>query len=93
MYLSNKLVTVPHKEIERVVVHAIELGARRATVYLSPKLVVNCTPRFQATKSQRSVELVVKIGKPNFRERAFIKSCLKASEPFPVKKVQLKFYK
>ena len=30
-------------------------------------------------------------GKPNFAERAFVKKAVKAGEPFPVRKVQLKF--
>jgi hypothetical protein len=35
---------------------------------------------------------VFTIGKPNYEEREFIKKCKKAGEPFPVKKIQVKFY-
>jgi len=36
--------------------------------------------------------MVLTIGRPNYAEREFIKLCKKAGEPFPVKKMQLKFY-
>lgn len=38
----------------------------------------------------RSTSVVVTVGKPNYRWRAFLKQCVAAGEPFPVKKVQLR---
>lgn len=38
------------------------------------------------------MEFVLKIGKPNYLERDFVKMCKKAGEPLPVKKVQIKHY-
>jgi hypothetical protein len=69
-------------------------GAKRATVYRSPRLVVSAQRvMFQGRIDGRDsrATIVVKIGAPNFAERKFIKACQKAGERFPVRKVQLKF--
>lgn len=42
-------------------------------------------------KRERRVEVVVTIGEPNADAREFIKRAKRAEEPFPVKKIQLKF--
>ena len=71
----------------------IELGARRATKYLSPTMVVKATdmlPPHKRERSSRSVMLTV--GKPNYNERRFLALCKKAGEPVPVKKVQIKWW-
>jgi hypothetical protein len=70
----------------------IDSGAKKATQYISPTEVAKATRRGKARKSDRTVEMVFTIGKPNFEEREFIKKCKKAGEPFPVKKIQVKFY-
>lgn len=64
---------------------------RKATLYLSPKLVVSVCWRNKAMTSKRSTrqEYVLKIGAPNYLEVRFIDACKKAGEPFPVKKVQV----
>ena len=69
-------------------------GAYKATSYQSEKLVVNATIRLARGKLPRkneNLDIVVKIGSPNFAERKFVKDCKKAGEPFPVKRIQLKF--
>ncbi len=65
-------------------------GAKTATAYISPKETVKATLR---QKSQRQTEILVTIGRPNYKERQFIKTCVKAGEQFPVSKIQLKFAK
>lgn len=62
-------------------------NAKRATVFISARLVVRATRRHP-----KATEFVLKIGKPNYLERDFVKMCKKAGEPLPVKKVQIKFY-
>src|SRR3990167_5331021 len=61
----------------------LSLGARRVTKYLSPKMVVSAArPVYkEAPWSARDtrVYIVIKIGAPNFAERAFIKKCQNAS--------------
>ena len=63
-----------------------------ATKYCSPSLTVKATrPRYQGKlRNGRALTAIVTIGKPNFTERQFIKACLRAKEPFPVKKLQVK---
>lgn len=61
---------------------------RKVTQYLSDNLVVKLTSR-QAGPRERQVSYVLTVGRPNFAERAFLKSCKKAGEPVPVKKTQL----
>lgn len=75
------------------VVLNVLMGAKRATKFISPKHVVAGSRRRKRSKRERYVDVVVKIGAPNFRERAFIRACQKSGEPFPVKKVQLKWFK
>lgn len=83
------------KETGKVVGLLLETDARQATKYLAEKEVITATRRaYKGRISKRdNVEMVVKIGRPNFGEREFIKKCKKAGEPFPVKKIQLKFFK
>lgn len=81
---------IPSKWFGVVCGALIESGAKTATKYLDPKTVVRATWRFKPRSGNRREEIVVTLGGPNYLERAFIKKCLKAGEPFPLKKVQLK---
>jgi hypothetical protein len=72
----------------------VRSGAVKATKFISPREIV----RVVRTKYRSSgkfgggnLELTVTRGKPNYTEREFIKQCQKSGEPFPVKKVLLKF--
>ena len=67
-------------------------ATRRVTFYIAPDYVISACFQNRMRKSDRRHTIIVKIGKPNFREREFICSCQNAKEPFPVKKLQLKFY-
>jgi hypothetical protein len=82
--------------MEGKVINALILnGARRATKYVSEKHVITASRKCWKGKINKrdNIEIVLKIGRPNFAEREFIKKCKKVKEPFPVKKVQLKFFK
>jgi len=68
-------------------------GAKKATKYLSPTLVIKATYQGKPGKSAETHTALVTIGSPNYEERKFIKLCKKAGESFPVKKIQLKFAK
>ena len=65
--------------------------SKKATVYLTPKLVVSVCWRNKLYTHKRSTrqEFVVKIGVPNYLEKRFVAACVKAGEPFPVKRVQV----
>ncbi len=81
-------------EIGRVVNTVLEIkNVRQAVKYYSPTEVLCVTRKLFRGKIDRrdNIDLVVKIGKPNFEQRAFIKKCKKAGEPFPIKKIQIKY--
>lgn len=71
----------------------LETGARQCVVYQHPELSVKVTRRFKPSKRDKSVNLVLTIGKPDFSGRKFVKDCIKAGVKFPVRKPQLKFFK
>lgn len=68
---------------------------RRATKYIGPGLVAKVTLHGWGKKrpSKRAVTASLTVGVPNYAERQFIKACKKAGEPFPVKKVQYRYFK
>lgn len=71
-------------------------GAIRAVKYYSPKLTVKATRRLiggKIDKRYKSVEILFTVGPPNFAERRFVRQAEKAKEPFPIKKLQLKWLK
>jgi hypothetical protein len=73
----------------------IQTEAHTATKYLSPTHVVRATRivwRGKIDKRSRTIEIRFTDGKPNYHAREFIKRCQKAGEPFPVRKIQLKFF-
>lgn len=75
-----------------LVVGALEAeNCRKATYYGATDFVVKATAP-QKRGRDRSRTIIVTWGKPNYAEREFIKNCLAAGEPFPVKKVQLKHW-
>lgn len=63
--------------------------AKTAIKYLSPKLVVKATWHNKPSGKNRTEHAVVTFGVPGYKQQRFIDVCLKAGEPFPVKKVQL----
>lgn len=78
---------------DKVLEPLINRVAWKATLYESERDVITATRRrFKGKFGQGNVDIILKIGRPNYVEREFIKACKKAGEPFPVKKVQLKLY-
>ena len=88
------------KECEKAVkqvVEAVSYGApacraRSAVKYIDPKLRVKATARFRPKGNDTCIEVLLNIGRPNYAERKFVKECVKAEEPFPVKKLQLTYW-
>ena len=76
-----------------IVTVLLENAAYSATRYLAPNLVVRAVRIGGKHKIPRRIYISVKIDRPNYLERRFIKACLKAKEPFPIKKDQLRFPK
>ena len=65
---------------------------RQAVKYLSPSLVVTATRRHRPRRHARTIEVVVTVGAPNVRARAFIADARAAGEPFPIKNIQLRHW-
>ena len=79
--------------IGHVVRTLLATDARKVTAYLSPKLTVKASRlTFDGRVDKRSSRADVRLtlGVPNHAERAFIKACVKAGEPFPVARFQVK---
>ena len=89
-------IKVSRKDVGVVIEALLDVNAKRATKYLRPDFVISAQRKcFKGKIDLRDkwVEIIVKIGKPNFAERDFIKKLKQSGEPFPVKKVILKFFK
>lgn len=78
--------------VGKVVGAALATESYKATKYVEPKLVIKATRREKVDKREKSLSFVVSIGRPNYLEAKFIKACVAAGEPFPVRKIQLKAY-
>lgn len=78
--------------VRSVVDHLLKSNAVKAVKYLAPNLVVRAVrTRFgKKILSYGNKQITLTIGHPNYLERAAIKECQKAGEPFPVKKIRLK---
>lgn len=72
----------------------LDSDARQAVKYVSEKEVIRATRRAYKGRRQRyREEVLISVCKPNYRERDFIWKCKDAKEPFPIKKIQYKFFK
>lgn len=77
--------------INKVIKTLLDMGAVKATAFISEKEVVRAKRKTFNGKIERgNIEISLTIGKPNYAEREFIKKCKKVNEPFPIKKIQLK---
>lgn len=65
---------------------------RTLTYYVDPKYTIRITRPYKPVSRARYQGFVTTIGAPNYLARAFIKQAVKAKEPFPIKKIQVKFY-
>jgi hypothetical protein len=82
--------------VEATVAALIGNTARRATKFIAPNYVVSAqrvTWGNRIDKRDKRIQIALKIGTPNYHERQFIKDCVKAGEPFPVKKIKLMFFR
>lgn len=78
------------REIGKVVFMLWEGRCRQAVKYLTPTFIVKATRRSPLDRRAKTMEIVVTIGRPGYREYDFIKQALRAGEPFPIKKIQLR---
>jgi len=88
--------TISRKIFGELAEAILEGGAIQAVKYYSPKLRVKATRRIFGgiiRKNERNVEILFSIGSLNYAEWKFSKQAKKAGEPFPIKKLQLKWLK
>lgn len=90
--ISNTM-TIKSSVILSVIENLLRTDAWRTTKFVSDKVIVRATRKtFNGKLSkQGNLELIVSIGKPNYKEREYIKLLKKAKEPFPVKKMLTQF--
>ncbi len=69
----------------------LRTDAYRATKFLSETATVKATQRHRRRRHDKTREVIITFGAPNYAEREFIRKCKRAGEPFPIKRVQLKF--
>ena len=82
------------RQVEQVTNALLLNGAKRATKYSSENSAISAQRVLfngKIDRRNKAITIVLKIGQPNYLERKFIKQCQKVGEPFPVKKIQLKF--
>lgn len=79
---------------DQVIKALVASKAHKATKFISEREVIRAVRtkyRYNNRFDNSKLEITLTHGRPNYLEREFIKACKKAGEPFPVKKVQLKF--
>ena len=88
MIRDGQLVTM--NVVGKVVTALMSTEGKRATVFLSPRLTVKATRvAFDGRIDHRDgrADIRLTIGKPNAKERRFIRDAQRAGEPFPIKDV------
>ena len=76
-----------------IVTMLLEMGAAQAGKYVSPTETIQATRiRYGGKVRARSpIEIRITAGRPNYLARRFIRACRKSGEPFPVRKIQLRY--
>lgn len=89
--------SVPRNIFGQLAEVIIEGGARQAIKYLSPTEVVKATAiLYKGRKHDRREKhrsILFTLGVPGYREQESIKRYKQAGEPFPVKKIQIRWPK
>ncbi len=92
MKTRTEIPKVARASILRAAEAVLLLGARRAVVFQHPRLTVTATRRHKPSGRSTRTEVVLTIGAPNWAARKFIKRCIKAGVPFPVKRLGIRAY-
>ena len=87
---------IPLNIFPQLVDTLLRQGAIKALKIFDDHTIVRATRKTyngKIDKRSRTTEILFTIGSPNYLERKFIKDCKKAKEPFPIKKIQIKYPK
>ena len=82
---------ISRKAFAQLAEAVLEAGAKKATKYFSPREVLKATYQGKRDKRNTRHTVLFTIGTPNYAEREFIRAAQTAGEPFPIKRIQLKF--
>lgn len=63
--------------------------ARRVTKIIDRKLTLKITRARPVDLREKAETYILTVGPPNYAERQFIKDCIAAGEPFPIKKYRV----
>jgi len=80
-----------YKIIDQLRILQDDKTIHKATQYISSTWIVKLT-RVGKSRKVRTEDYRLTIGAPNYAERQYIKKLQKAGEPFPVKKIHVKYY-
>lgn len=56
---------------------------RKATLYIGAKTVIHATWRLKPSSKNKSEEILLTFGAPNYEDKRIIKRAIKESRPFP----------
>lgn len=92
MQKDQKLIS---SAIEKVTQLILGGGIKTATKYLTPTLIVRAVISTykvygRIPKKGDNIEIRLTVGRPNVKERDFVKTFKSAKEPFPVRNVMIK---
>lgn len=65
---------------------------KTVTWYRSPTSTVRISKKHKHKKNAYNPSYIVTVGKPNYASKLKVKTYIKAGEPFPVKKLEFKYY-
>ena len=80
------------KYFQKVCAALLAGDCKSAIQYIDTKTVIKATWMYKPNGRNSRETIIISFGVPGYREAAFVKACVKAGEPFPVKKVQLRPY-
>jgi hypothetical protein len=76
--------SIGSNDVTRVVEAVVNCGTRKATYFISPKLVVKASAMHKQDRRNSRETVVLTIGKPNYEERAFVAKCKKNGTKLPL---------
>lgn len=89
--------TIQKGVLDAMAVAIFEDGAQRVTKFLTEHMTVKMTRKVYGKNKRfglgKKIDIVLTVGTPNYAECKFIKEAKEAGEPFPVKKMLIKFPK
>ncbi len=72
--------SIPMTNVARAVETLLRTGARKSTVFVSERERVTAARRFKPRANEKTVDVVLTIGRPNAAQRKLVKRYLKAGK-------------